>query len=393
MGGKSNNSLSNWVQACSAKGISKEAVKKHLEENGFNETQINELLLDYGVQKVTRQNQVTSPSEQEKSAEQTKPVAQPNPEPVNQAESIPKETKSDDKKEEKKDPKEYDRDSDAFSPDDFKKLENKETSLLKKLFKKKEKDDGKNNEDSEDDGPEYTIKQLSKEFNKLQKKVEKESVDNGKRDGKLDIFNQKIDKLNDGFEMISEKVGEVRSSMLSKERLYNKLEDDISQIKYITQGFKPEILENKFNEIDRQFEMMSSRFEKDELYQKKMDTMLQKYTALMEQIKDFENLVKKLKNIKEVETHISSLKNKIDTTASRIDVLVQHAQQTIGKINNAYDTAESNKQELKEINVTLAKIDSEIDNSVKKTDFEAIKSEMFILKKVLFDKNYKEKKK
>lgn len=143
----------------------------------------------------------------------------------------------------------YTRDKDVFTQDDFEKLENTESKSFFGHFKKKKSDDDNEDDDKKNKGLEYTTKQISKELTILQNQIQDENITNGKQDGKIEVLVQKNEEFEEQLETFGEKVGELRSTVLGRERMFNKLEDDFSNIKYVVNTFKPENLEKRFSQI------------------------------------------------------------------------------------------------------------------------------------------------
>lgn len=290
-----------------------------------------------------------------------------------------------DKKEKNSD--EYDRDSDAISHEEMENLESKEMGFVERI--KKKISDSKKSKDEEKDNKEENITtlnntQLSKKLKKLEKELEDMNINAGKRDGKLEVLSGKSDTINEELENASEKIGELRSTVMGRERLFNKLEDDMNQVKYVMNNFKPELLEKKFNQIEAQMIKIMSSIEKDETREERVERQLKTYESVMEQIKDYDSILKKLSDLKGTENKIERIKLDIEKMNSKIEVLYHNIEESIGKINIAHDTALNNQSAIKEMLVSIGKIEQNVEMLTKKEEFNQLQNDVHLLKKSLF---------
>ncbi len=346
-------------------------------------------------QNSNKEEKDTPPNEEEKEndqeTEENNPEEQTNTkqesEEKKQENSPPnEETGNKDDKEEKK---ELDREEDKFSPEEFEALEKKEEGFFSKLFKKKKKETKEEEETKEEPITVLTPKQLSKELAKLQKGLEDENIATAKIGGKIDILNQKNEEASEHFQTINEKIGELRSTVLGRERMFNKLEDDFTTVKYVVNTFKPDHLDKRFDNLNNELVKISSFLEKLEMKTKLNEDKIIHFIELMKRIKSYENLLNELERMKKTESRMRQLKMDVEKAASKIEVITQNTTESISKINKADQRSESNEEAVKDITKSLGKIEARLEFLVKKEDFDFIKEEMKIIKKAIFEKNFK----
>ncbi|MFT4303631.1 MAG: hypothetical protein ACMXYG_03635 [Candidatus Woesearchaeota archaeon] len=282
----------------------------------------------------------------------------------------------------------YDRDKDTFTPEEFEELEKKENKgKLSNIFKNKSNNNDQNKKEGLDNFYiNYNSEQISKEIHHLQSEIEQENINEGKLEGKIDIISQKNKDIQEEIDRIQEKVGELRSTVIGRERMFNKLEEDFSTVKYIVNTFKPEIIEKKFSDSEQNSMKVESRLEKIDLQIKNLNNKLNEYSELMKGIKDYENVIRKLEDIKKEEKNIEKIKIDVEKKGSKIEIISQNLQDSIKKINQIDLVSNNNKSSINEMMVSLAKIEKQNEFLVKKEDFEKLKSDIQIIKKVVYDK-------
>lgn len=285
---------------------------------------------------------------------------------------------------------EYDREEDVFSPEEFEKLENKESdSLLTRVFKtKKDTDVDEKPEKQEDSVESLSNKELSRSIQQLTTKTDELGVGLSRLEGKFELVGQKTEGFNDRLKETLEKIGELRSTVLGRERMFNKLEDEFSQVKYVVNAFKPENLDKHFDEVLTKIAKFVSYIEKIEHRQKVTDEKITRYLEIMERIGNYEQLLRKLEELKEEEKRISGLKVDIERMTSKVQIIHENLQDTVRKVNGADSRSQSNLDTIRELLVSTTKIETQQDFFVKKKDIQRLEKDLGVLKKALFSKDF-----
>lgn len=325
---------------------------------------------------------------------ESKVVSSSNNTPLEQINSVSKDNSkvkgSDKSSESNKKSEVFSRDEDVFSPEEFENLEKKEEGLFSKIFKKGSKsDEGDDSKAKADDFDILSQRQISRDISRLKKNLENENIANAKLSGKLDILNQKNEDISEQIQNLVEKIGELRSTVLGRERMFNKLEDDFNSVKYIVNTFKPDNLEKQFRNIETQLVKLGSSLEKNEAKTRLNEDKLSEFIKLIEKIKSFENVLNELENVKATEAKIKKMKLDIDKSTSKTELIVQNVSESVAKINKTSIAVESNSDAIKDIMLSLAKIESRLDFLVKQEDFDYLNEDLKIIKKVLFEKDFK----
>ena len=329
----------------------------------------------------TPEEEITSSDTQESKDEENEPQQE---EKSNKPTTETPEPKKDEKKE-------LTREEDTFKPEEFEKLEKSEQGIFSKIIDKfKDKKETKQ-DDTEKEEPVELLnqRQISKQIAKLNKAIEDENINSAKLGGKIELLNQKNADTNEQIQNLLEKIGELRSTVLGRERMFNKLEEDFSVVKYTVNAFKPDNLDKRFNSVDADVLRIESKLEKLDTQTKLNEEKLKKYSDMMQKIQSFDNVIEKLERIKKTEETIKQLKTQIQRDTSRTEVMIQNISESVSKINKTSETSQSNQDSIKDISVTLSKIESKMEFLVKKEEFENIKNDVQVIKRTLFEKDFK----
>ncbi len=329
----------------------------------------------------TPEEEITSSDTQESKDEENEPQQE---EKSNKPTTETPEPKKDEKKE-------LTREEDTFKPEEFEKLEKSEQGIFSKIIDKfKDKKETKQ-DDTEKEEPVELLnqRQISKQIAKLNKAIEDENINSAKLGGKIELLNQKNADTNEQIQNLLEKIGELRSTVLGRERMFNKLEEDFSVVKYTVNAFKPDNLDKRFNSVDADVLRIESKLEKLDTQTKLNEEKLKKYSDMMQKIQSFDNVIEKLERIKKTEETIKQLKTQIQRDTSRTEVMIQNISESVSKINKTSETSQSNQNSIKDISVTLSKIESKMEFLVKKEEFENIKNDVQVIKRTLFEKDFK----
>ncbi|MFW6013620.1 MAG: hypothetical protein ACOCQG_00440 [Candidatus Nanoarchaeia archaeon] len=280
---------------------------------------------------------------------------------------------------------EVNRDENVFNPEDFKKIEEREQGFFSKLFNKEKKGTEQEKKEEVDDTIVLTQKQLSKKMSKIDKSIENQNIETSKIGSKIDMLNQQKSETDERIQALNEKIGELRSTVLGRERVFNKMEDEFTNVKYTVNTFKPENLEKRFNNVNAELTKISSAIEKIQSKTDMTDKKLANFSEIMQKIKSYENVINELENMKAVEEKIKKMKLEIEKATSKSEVMIQNLKESVSKINKAYTTSLSNQNAVKDIMKSLTNIEARLEFTVKKEDFDYVKDDVDTIKKTMFE--------
>ncbi|MCH8519368.1 MAG: hypothetical protein LAT82_01295 [Nanoarchaeota archaeon] len=289
---------------------------------------------------------------------------------------------------------EVDPHEESFSHEEMQALEEQEKGFFSKIASKfSKKEDNKDEDDNKDSFEILNQKEISRAISKLQNQNQNQSIEFDKIVGKFEVLNQKESEISEHLQESNEKIGELRSTVLGRERMFNKLEDDFNSVKYIVNTFKPENIDKRFDELNKQFAKLSSGVERTDTKTKQMEDKLAKYSVLMEKIKNYESLLFQLDKIKSTEKHISDMKLTIEKYMSKIEIMSLNISDSTSMIKSTNQLAYDNQESIKDLIKSLSKLEAKSDILVKQENFNFLKEDVEVIKKVLFDSEFKKAKK
>ena len=291
--------------------------------------------------------------------------------------------------EEKIDPHE-----ESFSQEEMQALEENEKGFFSKIVSKfSKKEENKEEDDNKESFEILNQKEISRAISKLQTQTQNQSIEFDKLTGKFEILNQKESEITEHLQESNEKIGELRSTVLGRERMFNKLEDDFNSVKYVVNTFKPENIDKRFDELNKQLAKLSSGVERNETKTKQMEEKLSKYSVLMEKIKNYESLLFQLDKIKATEKHISDMKLTIEKYMSKMEIMSLNISDSTAMIKSNNQITLDNQESIKDLIKSLSKLEAKNDILVKQENFNFLKEDVEVIKKVLFDSEFKKAKK
>ncbi|MEM0480563.1 MAG: hypothetical protein QXQ14_00005, partial [Candidatus Aenigmatarchaeota archaeon] len=98
----------------------------------------------------------------------------------------------------------------------------------------------------------------------MDKDLKNLKVDVEKIKAKVDVLIKLKEELNNRISFLNEKIGEIRSSLVDKEKELNELKVSIEKTLKIAEELKPEEILRKFNEFYSKIEVINARIESNE---------------------------------------------------------------------------------------------------------------------------------
>ncbi|MCF7860616.1 hypothetical protein K9M79_00090 [Candidatus Woesearchaeota archaeon] len=322
-----------------------------------------------------------------------------------------------------KDAEDYDRSRDAFKPGELAELEKAEAeknkSLMDKLFAKKE-----NTEKNDDNGKEVVIERDVFDGSYLDRatKAEIREITNRimeeykKRTDDIQLMVEKVDgkiarekEVDEGLNMrisdLVEKIGELRSTIMGRERFFDKMENDFESMKDVIHDLKPERIKKEFEDKEKSILQLDAKIEKATNVLETMSVDLKKYKEIMTKIVSYENLLatledlnKKVKKIDETERYMEKIGGRLETSYSdlnkKLGTIVTHDEKLRG-------FEEMTKEFTKNIDLLQNKLEKKLNkNDIEKVypefekkfneHFGKINDEIAVLKDALFRKEVNE---
>lgn len=152
------------------------------------------------------------------------------------------------------------------------------------------------------------------------KNLEKDlSIDVEKLKAKLDVLIKIKDEMNNRISFLSEKIGELRSSLVDKEKELANFKTSIEKTIKIVEELKPEEILKKFNEFYAKLEFINAKIESSEAILNKIINELKEIRRLYIKFKSFEEIEKIEKEARETLSEIKKSEIKIFSTVSKVE--------------------------------------------------------------------------
>lgn len=289
---------------------------------------------------------------------------------------------------------EYSREDDVLTQEDFDEIEDEEDEkgLVSTIASVFTSDDSESDAGDEDDEGRVDVLQrseLSRRLEKTEDSVEDVEVDMSKLDGRIDVLSEKQENTTQSIDRVREDLGELRSTVLGRERSFNQLQEDFRKIKLIVDNFDQDVLDKKFDTITTKQTKLESELERTQSQLEQTRDQLDEYQEVMKKIKDYDNLLSKLDEIKSKKKEISSMKVDAEKASSKAEVLVHNVQDSLKKMKEAHSVASTNKETIKDITKDVSTLEAKTEGLVKKETFDDLKDDVEVMKEALFNDEFK----
>jgi chromosome segregation ATPase len=244
----------------------------------------------------------------------------------------------------------------AISQEEFEKLENKEGKKKKQAKPKKEGSAARKSDASE-------LDQLTIQIEKLS--------------GRLDVMDDLRKDLEGNISRLSEEIGELRSSLLEKERGFNKIETGFTALKDMTEQIEPGKLYKELGKKDEEIVKLSTRIELLETKEKELKDMLLEIRDVIKKIKNMDYLLKLSDEIKEQMADIENNKKITDRIAGKVEEVFAELQREVKEFTDSKQKIELNEATIQDILRDFDKLELKIQNDVpKKKDVDSALQEI-----------------
>lgn len=284
--------------------------------------------------------------------------------------------------------KEIDREADVITSEEFDSLESRENkpSFVKKIFSKSKKNTS-DSDKSDKKNRSLSLESLSFEFEKISKKLDDLMVVIEMQGGKLDMEKELRSALNERIIDLSSQLGELRSTLISKERLFDKFEVDFASFEEVVSTIKPENIQANFDKRDVELTKLDSKIERNVSLLKSLQNQVSLFTSQMTKIGSFEDLFDILKKIDTKVKRVIESEGKAQQILSKVESLFVELNSKSKLIDKLNDDSKNFSTLLNQQKKDFSTLQNKISNLVKKEDFDMIKKDIDLMKKDSFDKD------
>ena len=283
------------------------------------------------------------------------------------------------------------REKNVFRPEDFEKLEageSKKKGLLKRVFAKKKK------EVKAKVVAEETVKQLSQDqmslaLKKLQDRLDEMKIAEEKEAGKLEIEEEAEKAINERISDLGEQIGELRGTIMGRERFFDKMQVEFSQMKEAISEVRPEKIQKDFGKQEQRMLKLEAVNDKAATKITNLSEQLKGYQDTMKKIGSFENIFSTLEQIHDKVKEITKSKSYVDRVSAKVETIFAE----LSKKRKILDEHEAKLSDLDKMSrdfyADQDKVSTKMKTFASRDDLDKLKSAVDVLKGDVFKKDVK----
>ncbi|MEM5830503.1 MAG: hypothetical protein QXL82_03270 [Candidatus Aenigmatarchaeota archaeon] len=183
----------------------------------------------------------------------------------------------------------------------------------------------------------------------MKKEVSASDIELEKLKAKVDVLIKIKEEMNNRISFLNERIGEIKSSLIDKEKEIAELKANIEKSIKIMQELKPEEIIKKFNEFYTKLEVFNARLESNESLLNKIIEELKEIRRVYLKFKSFEELEKIEKEFKKDFSEIKKSEEKIFSQSAKVESIYLDINKKIEEILNIKKDVEKLKDSFKDM--------------------------------------------
>lgn len=245
----------------------------------------------------------------------------------------------------------------VITPEEFAELEKKEAK--RKLVGGEKKPEPK--KEPKEEKPKSGVSSLDE----LVLKVEK-------MQGKIESLEEIRHAVDERFQRFSEEIGELRSSLLEKDKTFNKIDAGFSKMEDIVKELDPAYLRKELDKRTEGITRNQAKTESLEMQIKELSKGLKDFRDILARIKDVKNLVNMSNEINTAATKIEKERRTINKTAAKIETIFSELSKKISEFNAYKDKIDFNAETMHDLMKSLDMLEVKLEGFLKKEDMDKI---------------------
>ena len=252
-----------------------------------------------------------------------------------------------------------------ITPEEFRDIEKREKEKEKKKFtlfgrKKNEKKDLSSLESR--DAEKESLVDLTLKLERLL--------------GRVEILENNRSEVNERITNLSERIGELRSSLVELDKNYSELIGKFDTIYDIAKELKPEKILKNLEKKEAEIEKNNAKIESIEDRLKILSGKFKDLSNAIEQIKGLKDVVSIADELNKKIKIVEDLKNKTEKNAGTVETLFYELKENLNKIRNNIDKIETNEDTLKELLRTVDRLSLKLNETAQKRELEKVNKEL-----------------
>ena len=206
--------------------------------------------------------------------------------------------------------------------------------------------------------------------------AEKLSIEVDMLRGKMEMFDASRGRFEDKFTQMAEEIGELRSSLLEKEKMFGQVETGFRKIKDSMDEMEPQKFAAMLRKTGAGLEECSAKIEGNSFKIKKANEDIAKINTLLEKIKSFENLVDMGRNIEGVLSKVKDSESTSRRFASKVERIFGELDTKIIEFSKQKDRIDKMQNLVDEVVGSMDGIEARLKRAVMKDDFDRLGQEV-----------------
>jgi len=194
--------------------------------------------------------------------------------------------------------------------------------------------------------------------------------------GRVEILENNRSEVNERITNLSERIGELRSSLVELDKNYSELMGKFGTISDIARELKPEKILKNLEKKEAEIEKNNAKIESIEDKLKILSSKFKDLSNAIEQIKGLKDVVSIADELNKKIKIVEDLKNKTEKNAGTVETLFYELKENLNKVRDNIDKIETNEDTLKELLRTVDRLSLKLNETAQKKELEKIKKEL-----------------
>ena len=205
-------------------------------------------------------------------------------------------------------------------------------------------------------------------ISELKDKIDDLVLKKEKEGGKLDMIREFGDSLGVRINDLNEKLGELRSTVMARERMVEKIEKDFKNIQDQITDVNPAGIKNEFEKRDTSLVHLEATTELNKSILENLKEEIKRYREHLAKIKNYDQLLRDIDRIDKKIKEATIIHKNVLQLSNRIEVISANVTQSIKHFAGHESRISSVEEILKDLNKTMVKQDIEMSKFANQED-------------------------
>lgn len=207
-------------------------------------------------------------------------------------------------------------------------------------------------------------------------KIDQVTMKLERMEGRIGAMDDMEKSIQERISSLSEEIGELRSSILEKERTLNQIETQNKKVIDVFNEIKPDNFRRELEKKEEEITKNRAELESFMARQKELKEEMENIKKIMEKVKSFENLVGMSEKITERLSQIEENKKYTSRLTSKVENIFSELNNRMKDFKNYMEKIDMNDETIKELMKSLDIMEIKVEKVVSKDNVEEIKKEL-----------------